>query len=260
MASAKTAMPAGQQAADADLWVLDLGNTRLKLARVRGTSVVEVHVYPRTRRAEALAFLRTQAAVGYALLSTGGDAAWWAEPLAGTAPVWEYRPGSPCPLAVNYATLETLGVDRLAAAVGAQALWPRTELLVVDAGTCITCEYVGAAGVYLGGSIAPGLRMRLRAMHAFTGKLPEVAPVWPDSLDVGVDTASAMRAGALGGAARELAARVSAFRQNHPRGRVVVTGGDGPFLRPHLPTGLTYRPALVLEGLAHLHAYAHAPR
>lgn len=237
-------------------WVIDLGNTRVKLGRFRGGDLLEAHTRSRTELDETFAWLMTESAEAYVWLNTGEEPGDWRARLSRRAPLWQYTPGAPCPLTVRYATPETLGVDRLAAAVGAHAIFPATELLVIDAGTCITYEYVSVGGAYLGGNIAPGLRMRLRAMHAFTGKLPLVEQVLPQG-DIGDSTASALQNGALRGAAKEVSGWVSAFRQNHPRGRVVVCGGDDALLRPLLPSGLTYRPNLVLEGLAQLHAYAH---
>ncbi len=239
------------------LWAIDLGNSRLKLGRFRAGNLVEVHTYARARKSEALAWLRLQEAHDYALLATGNGEARWRSKLAKVAPVWSYEWPAACPLQVAYDTPATLGVDRLAAAVAAQAIYPKSELLIVDVGTCITYERVGEDATYLGGNISPGLQLRRRAMHDFTGKLPLVPLVWPETLEWGTSTLSALQLGVLQGAVREVAAYVASFRQNHPSGQVLLCGGDVPFLRPHLPSGLNYRPHLVLEGLAKLHSYAN---
>ena len=264
------------------LWVVDRGNTRVKVGGFdAGGRLREVHLYESGERggdAAALAWLSARRAPrAFALLSTAAGEERWRARLGALAPVWTYAPGSPAPLRVAYATPATLGVDRLAAAVAAAARAPGAACLVVDAGTCITTERVSAAGVYLGGTIAPGLRMRLRAMHEFTGKLPLVSASSHDHYDgagsepdarrsanplagtFGTDTPSALWHGAVGGAALEVAARVAAFRAERPGGYVVVSGGDGPFLRPLLPSGPELRPHLVLEGLAHMYAYAQSP-
>ena len=59
---------------------------------------------------------------------------------------------TPTPLVCDYASPETLGADRLAAAVGAAYCCKGHDLLIVDAGTCITYDYVSAEGHYLGGN------------------------------------------------------------------------------------------------------------
>ena len=79
---------------------------------------------------------------------------------------------TPLPLTIGYRTPTTLGRDRIAAAVGAWQLFTGSNLLVVDAGTCITLDVVTATGVYLGGNIAPGVEMRLKAMHDYTSRWP----------------------------------------------------------------------------------------
>lgn len=239
-------------------WVLDLGNTRLKLGRVVNGKFREEHVWLRTEEKECLAWLLTQESDAYALLATGKGEEIWKKALSKKAPVWSYSPGMPLPFEVAYETPETLGVDRLAAVAAAHALYPRTACLVIDAGTCITYEYLTAEGTYLGGDISPGLRMRLRAMHEFTGKLPLVPKVLPKG-EIGKSTATALQNGALRGALHELNGVILAFRQNQIHGKVLLCGGDMPFLRPHLPDGLFFRPSLVLEGLAQLHTYALNP-
>ena len=52
--------------------------------------------------------------------------------------------------------------------------FPGKDILVIDAGTCITYEFIDAAGRYHGGNISPGVQMRFRALHEFTGRLPLV--------------------------------------------------------------------------------------
>ena len=82
----------------------------------------------------------------------------------------------PLPIKNLYATPHTLGVDRLAAACGAHTLYPNTDCLVIDAGTCINYEFVNKKGEYLGGAISPGIRMRFDAMHQGTARLPIAVP------------------------------------------------------------------------------------
>jgi type III pantothenate kinase len=237
------------------LWVLDLGNTRLKLARFVDGEFREEHIWLRKEDGQCLQWLLTQQSDGYVLLATGKGEKIWKKTLGEQAPVWSYEAGMPLPFELNYETPDTLGVDRLAAVAAAHALYPRTACLIIDAGTCITYEYLTAEGTYLGGSISPGLHMRLHAMHEFTGKLPLVPKVLPKG-EIGTSTAKALQNGALRGALHEIVGIVSAFRQNQSHCKVLVCGGDMPFLRPHLPDGLVYRPSLVLEGLAKLHTYA----
>lgn len=237
---------------------LDLGNTRVKLGRFAGGRLVEVAAYPRAEFADALACALAPGPLTVALLSTGApeEEARWRDALVdGGASVWSPRPGDPTPVKVAYATPETLGADRLAAAVGAHALYGQRPALAIDFGTCITYEYLSAAGVYRGGVISPGLDMRLAAMHLLTGRLPRVTAELPADFP-GDSTASCLRHGALGGAAREVAGFVRDFREIEPAGAVVACGGGFAPLAPLLPADIDHRPHLVLEGLALMHAYA----
>lgn len=155
-------------------------------------------------------------------------------------------PDTPLPLDLShYTTGATLGTDRIAAMVGAMELHPGCELLVVDCGTAVTYDRVDADGCFLGGNIAPGIGVRLRALHAYTAQLPEVitdpdAPLW------GTSTVGAMQAGAFYG----VVAEIIYYHAQSPRGTyVVLTGGRSRCLCQHLPFPVTADADLVLRGL-----------
>lgn len=131
-------------------------------------------------------------------------------------------PDTPLPIAIDYKTPTTLGRDRIAVAVGAFTEHPGCNLLVVDAGTAVTYDVVTANGHYLGGNIAPGIDMRLSALHAYTERLPLVdtngdIPLW------GYDTATAIRTGAMRGIVAEIAYYRSHLGDN---ALVMLTGGN----------------------------------
>lgn len=168
--------------------------------------------------------------------------------------VIEFSVDTPMPLTVDYRTPTTLGLDRLAAAVGAHTLCPNRELLVVDLGTAITYDRVSADARYLGGNIAPGIFMRLKALNHYTARLPLVdpaggpVPIWGD------DTISALRAGAVRGVVAEL-------EYYHNRmdadSRVVITGGGAEPIRPLLSFDVLTDPNLVPLGLNRIISYNH---
>lgn len=159
---------------------------------------------------------------------------------------------TPVPIANRYATPLTLGVDRLAAAVGAATICAGRELLVCDLGTACTYDVVSSDGAYLGGNIAPGVGMRLRALHHYTERLPLVnAHSAADLVDFGTDTASALCAGALRGVVAELL-YYRMLGVDTPR-RVILSGGWAPELAALLPADVaadvTLYPHLVNQGL-----------
>lgn len=149
------------------------------------------------------------------------------------------------PIAIDYATPDTLGADRLAAAIGAWSLWPGREILIVDIGTAATYDRVTADGRYIGGNIAPGVGMRLRALRTFTAALPVVQSVG-ETPQFGFSTETAMRAGAIYG----VVAEISYYRNQMPDDAVVVlTGGWSVDIAKHLDFPVEQHQLLVNQGL-----------
>lgn len=158
---------------------------------------------------------------------------------------------TPMPLKIGYRTPGTLGVDRIAAAVGAWSILPGCNLLVVDMGTAVTYDVVSADGTFAGGNIAPGVGMRLRALRSFTARLPEVSGYGPTPL-FGYDTVTAMRSGAVRGVAAELAYYRSILP---PDTRVVITGGWSEHISQFLDFPVTRDSCLVTKGLLSILLY-----
>ena len=128
------------------------------------------------------------------------------------------------PITIGYSSPHTLGADRIAAAAGAWSLHPGSNLLVVDAGTAVTYDYVDSDGCFRGGNIAPGMRMRLEALHRFTARLPrrEVPREIKPERVLGTDTREAMILGAVYG----IVGAISYYRSRLPADTVtVITGG-----------------------------------
>lgn len=157
-------------------------------------------------------------------------------------------PTTDVPLTVRYDSRETLGQDRLCGAVAGAARFPGENVLVIDAGTCITYDIVDSGGHYRGGAIAPGLQMRLNAMHRFTDKLP--ALTLSGMLDlIGNSTTTCMHMGAERGALLEAEGFIAYFKAHFQGLQVILTGGDGPFFERHIENRIFAAPNLVLEGL-----------
>lgn len=140
-------------------------------------------------------------------------------------PLLRFSSSTPVPITSRYRTPLTLGSDRLAAVVGASSLKPGTDLLIIDAGTCITYEVIDARGNYWGGNIAPGMQMRLRALHEFTARLPLVDAEGTVP-GMGYDTETAIRSGVLRGMKYEIEGYIKSLRSKFPHMQVFLTGGD----------------------------------
>ena len=158
---------------------------------------------------------------------------------------------TPIPTGNLYATPDTLGVDRIAAAIGAHTLYPGHELLVADIGTCVTYDRIDANGNFIGGNIAPGIGMRLRAMHTFTKALPQVASVG-DTPIRGISTDTAMRSGAFYGVVAEVTYYNSLLG---PDGMTLLTGGWSERVAAALNFDAKLCPLLVNRGLNRILQY-----
>ena len=155
---------------------------------------------------------------------------------------------TPVPVEIRYATPQTLGKDRLAAVVGASYLEPDTDVLVIDAGTAITYDFVDASRIYHGGNIAPGVEMRLRALHEFTSKLPLVT-AQTESPFLGTDTVSAIRSGVLYGIQFEINGYIDTLKIKYPELSVYLTGGSTFYFYTKLKSAIFAEKNLVLIGL-----------
>ena len=153
----------------------------------------------------------------------------------------------PLPLTTHYQTPQTLGMDRLAAAVGAAAQKPATPLLVIDIGTAITIDYVSAEGVYSGGNISPGVDLRFKALHQFTGRLPLISEEG-DVPPLGYDTETAIRSGVIEGIVRELDSYIDEYKKKYNI-FAFLTGGYAFYFESKLKNAIFADANLVLKGL-----------
>lgn len=154
------------------------------------------------------------------------------------------------PIAFNqkFQTPEGMGADRIAADIAAVAQSPNHNVLVIDAGTCITYDLLWAEGPYIGGNIAPGMQMRLRAMHDHTAALPLISvngPLPP----YGHDTDTAMRCGVVWGMRGEIGSEVERYKQLIPDLKVWITGGDELNLADYVRGDVEVDKYLVARGL-----------
>jgi type III pantothenate kinase len=152
------------------------------------------------------------------------------------------------PIGNRYKTKESLGVDRIAACVAANHYRRFENILVIDAGTAITFDYMNEDNEYLGGSISPGLEMRYKALNHFTGKLP-LYKVEFEYNKLGGTTEECIRAGVQNGFIFEIQKYIHDFRIKHSSAQVFVTGGDSDFIKSNIEEDCIYNSNLVLDGL-----------
>ena len=157
-------------------------------------------------------------------------------------------PGVLLPVEIGYKTPQTLGCDRIAAVVGAAEQINNEAVIVVDAGTAITYDFMDEERVFVGGNIAPGIHLRMRALNEFTGKLPYVTPDGELPL-LGESTETAIRSGVVNGICFEIEGFIAKIKAEHPSVLVFLTGGDAIFLAEKLKYPIFVDKKLVLKGL-----------
>ncbi|GAA4423441.1 type III pantothenate kinase [Pontibacter saemangeumensis] len=168
--------------------------------------------------------------------------------LSVTGKLIELTAQTALPVSNRYKTPQTLGADRIAAAVGANYFFPGRNCLVFDAGTSITHEYIDSSGNYHGGGISPGLAMKFKALHTFTQRLPLVHRTKEFPL-TGQTTEESIRSGVLAGTVAELNGFIQAYTEKAADLVVILCGGDAGFFESHLKGRIFVIPELVLIGL-----------
>lgn len=235
---------------------IDMGNTRVKYAVFdRGELVAEACTEHFGER-ELDALLAARPAIGRSIVcSTRGAAEETAALLRRRiGHCLRLSPELPVPLENDYATPRTLGADRLAAAVGAAALYPGRDLLVIDFGTAITIDRIDAPGVFRGGNIVPGVEMRFRALHEHTAALPLCGADDEGAL-LGRTTEQAIRCGVMNGIAFEIEGYIARLCGAASPRVIIFTGGDAKFFVKRIKNTIFAHRDLVFRGLNRILEY-----
>ena len=168
---------------------------------------------------------------------------------------YELNAQLPLPLKIDYKTPDTLGVDRIAAAVGAWIQNPHSNLLVIDIGTAITIDFISADGIYKGGNISPGIDLRFKALNQFTDKLPLVNEIG-EIPSLGYDTETAIRSGVIKGITREIDSYIEEFKKEQ-KVFIFLTGGHAFYFESKLKNSIFADGNLVLKGLNEILNYQY---
>ncbi len=158
---------------------------------------------------------------------------------------------TPIPIRLDYKTPETLGMDRVAALVGAQTLFPNKNLLVIDVGTCNTYDILSSSGVFKGGVIAPGFKMRMKSMNHYTKGLPDISDEWEELSDgiLGKTTKECLKSGSFSAAIMEIEGFIDHFSKELHDLTILLTGGDATYFESKLKGPIFAGSNLVLRGL-----------
>ncbi len=230
--------------------IIDIGNTRTKLAVFWGNETKEIFFTENLSVKLLTKIVEKYPAIGSAILSSVKDYSPEVDTfLRDRFYFLKLDNKTPLPVKILYKSPQTLGKDRMAIAAASQTLFAGENVLAIDAGTTITYDFVNEKGEYPGGSISPGIQMRLKALHAYTGKLPLVDSLISNIDLVGNNTQSSILSGVLNGVIAEVDGIISAYRAHYPQLKVVLSGGDEKYFDKRLKNNIFALPNFVLKGL-----------
>ncbi|SFD14857.1 type III pantothenate kinase [Algibacter pectinivorans] len=150
-----------------------------------------------------------------------------------------------------YSTPKTLGVDRIALVSGSIKQFSEKNVLIIDAGTCVTYDFINSNNEYLGGAISPGINMRYKALNNFTAKLPLLDKEMPKNI-IGNSTEASIHSGVVFGFLKEIEGVIKCYKMKYSDLTVILTGGDAKFLSKQLKSSIFANPNFLLEGLDYI--------
>lgn len=234
--------------------VIDIGNTNSKLAVFDEKALVDYQVLKDLEPAALIRLIKKYKITHSAVSTVRKDLQEVIDVLASNTIYIPFSTSINTGIKNYYQTLSTLGLDRWALVIAARACYPGQTCLMIDAGTCITYDLLNRNNEYFGGSISPGIDMRFKALHQFTGKLPLVE--WEQDAEIpeGTDTRSAIKNGVLQGVINEVEGLISSYNKENKGLTVLLTGGNAAFLLEQLKNSIfapqiIHDPYLVLKGL-----------
>jgi type III pantothenate kinase len=224
--------------------VIDIGNTLIKVAVFYNEEMVAKHFFKKDETDPLNEWIKTyepQIAIVSSVAEEQID-------LVKNIQLLQMSAKLQMPFQNSYATPNTLGMDRAAAVAGAMHLFPNEHVLVIDAGTCITYDFVTNNGEYFGGGISPGLHMRLKALNVFTQRLPLVDFTKPETF-IGNSTERSMLVGVYYGMLDEINGMVERYTAKFGTIKTISCGGDALLFDKQTKTSIFATPDLVLIGL-----------
>ena len=233
--------------------IIDVGNSLVKLAVFKDSELVAKVISEKKDFVKTLRRVQTEHPdLARCIVSSVGS---FSEEelilLRETLPVVVLSHELRLPFINKYATPTTLGVDRIALVSAAAYQYPEEHVLIIDAGSCITYDFLTAENDYLGGAISPGLEMRYKAMHHFTANLPLLDAEVPENT-IGNSTNNSMHIGVFQGVTSEIDGFIDRYTQNFSPLTVILTGGAAHFLRDSIKNDIFANSNFLLQGLNHI--------
>ena len=227
--------------------IIDIGNTKAKLALFSGKKIISKKILNQCTFKLVKDFV-SDAEITSSIISSVKDFNNDVTNISNYYNSIILTHNTQIPIKNLYKTPETLGNDRIALVVGANFLYPKKDVIIIDAGTCITIDFLNKRAEYLGGRISPGINMRFKSLNTFTDKLP-LNKLKKNTNFYGNDTLSAINSGVQRGVLSELNQIISEYSDQNPNLIIVLCGGDALYLQNELKRPIFVNQNLVLVGL-----------
>ena len=228
--------------------IIDIGNSSAKLAVIEENTVLKKITCTGKSIANNVKKLRKEYIIKNCIISSVSEFDMAKlKGFEGINNVIQLNHHTKIPFVNEYNSPSTLGVDRIALASAAITNFPKQNVLVIDAGTCITYDFINSNNKFLGGAISPGIVLRYKSLYDYTANLPRLEQ---DQYElIGKDTESAIHSGVLNGLIQEIDGVIGQYKKNYQNLTVVLTGGDTNFLAKKLKSTIFANPNFLLEGL-----------
>jgi len=241
------------------LLAIDIGNTRIKVAVFEGSTLIEPFYFNSVNLQNELHFIlnKYKKASELVVASVGNIPKEVFLEFEGLVSIHFISLNFPFSFKNNYSTPNTLGIDRMVLANGAVLKYPKQNRLVIDAGTCITYDFIDENDNYLGGAISPGIRLRFESLHNYTAKLPLLKLEFLSDENseteeipfIGNSTSEAINSGVINGVINEIEGFISQYEAVYPKFIIILTGGDTEFLAKRLKNTIFANSNFLLESL-----------
>jgi len=233
--------------------IVDVGNTLIKLAVFENGQLVEKRICAKANFFEDVeSLMKAFPRLSHGIISSVGSFNKENyERLRTLLPMVELSHECYLPFINAYKSPATLGVDRIALVSAAAIQFPDENVLIIDAGSCITYDVLNNENVYEGGAISPGMRLRYKAMNDHTDKLPLLVARGPKNI-VGNTTEESMHIGVIEGITREIDGFIDAYIEKYDTLTIIFTGGDAEMLRDRLKNDTFANSNFLLEGLQNI--------
>ena len=236
---------------------IDVGNTNIKVAVFERFNLLDKFVFQKNNFQNNFKIIfkkypnHLKAVVSSVSLSEDDDILWLKKQIH----VIEINSKTKFPFKNDYSTPKTLGIDRMVLAAGAVIEYPNQNILIIDAGSCITYDFITNKKEYLGGAISPGLSMRYKALHDYTAKLPLLENNPPESF-IGNSTNQSIYSGVVNGLCYEIEGFISEYSVKNEQFTIILTGGDAIFLANRLKSTIFADENFLLKSLHQLYTYS----